>query len=77
MKLRRLKIRLRDWNKDVFRNIFDEIQQATNELDDIQKEIAQYGNSDTRFDQEMDLVTKVISLLEMRRTFHAQKSHLH
>lgn len=49
-KLRHFKLRLRDWNRDIFGNIFQEIDQAVTDLGDIQHIIATEGDSNGRFD---------------------------
>lgn len=53
LKIRRLKVRLWNWNRVVFWNVFDEIQHATTELDEIQWAIADNGDNEEHFELEM------------------------
>lgn len=75
-KLRRLKDSLRQWNIEVFRNIHTEIMHATNELADIQNLIEMEGDSDERFDVEMNCMVCLSNLLERRQTMLKQKNRL-
>lgn len=75
-KLKRLKARLSDWNQDVFRNIYAELDEASLALDDIQQEIAQHGDFDVRFDLEMNSTSRVNNLLARRHAYLTQRNWL-
>lgn len=57
-----------------FRNIFNEIQLATVELDNVQREIADFGDNDDEFEREMNQIVKVNGLLAQRQAFIRQKN---
>lgn len=61
-KLKRLKIYLRQWNRDVFSKVFEELDAATTSLDEIQHTIAIRGDSNALFDQEMNATVHVNEL---------------
>lgn len=60
-KLKKLKARLRDWNLQVFRKVFEEIDNAYADLDAIQNDIATNGDSDASFNIEMNYLNRVIT----------------
>lgn len=73
-RLKCLKTRLREWNRDVFHNIFNEIQLASMDLDAIQREID--GDTDELFEHEMNQTVKINGLLVQRQAYLSQKNHL-
>lgn len=75
-KLRRLKACLRHWNNDVFHNINDEIEQATQKLNEIQQIIAISGDSDANFEIEMNCLSHLNDLLSRRHALLTQKNRL-
>lgn len=75
-KLRRLKICLRDWNVQHFRNIYVEIEHATADLNNVQNMIATTGDTNDLFDPEMNCLTRLNDLIARRHTFLTQKNRL-
>lgn len=73
-KLHRLKARLRIWNAQVFRNIYEEIDQATLDLNNIQHVIATTGYSDEHFDTEMNFLARLNDILSWRHAINSKKS---
>lgn len=53
-KLKWLKQHLKTWNADVYKNVFNEIQTATESLDATQQRISLEGDSDDLFNTEMN-----------------------
>ncbi|KAL8463020.1 hypothetical protein ACS0TY_033873 [Phlomoides rotata] len=62
-KLKRLKATLRIWNKDTFRNIYVEMEQASDALNAIQAESALLGDSDDRLFAEIDCTIRLNTAL--------------
>lgn len=75
-KLKRLKGKLRTWNANVFRNVFNEIQLATEALDATQQKISTEGDSDELFDEEMNRIATLNGLLARRHAMLSQKNRL-
>lgn len=67
-KLKRLKGRLKIWNRDVFRNIYVEIDREIAELERIQRLVATDGDSDDLLEAEMSQASKLNCLLGRRQT---------
>lgn len=70
----RLKCCLREWNVQQFRNVHEEIEQATIDLNDIQIKIASMGDFDENFDTEMNCLSRLNDLLARRYTLLTQKN---
>lgn len=76
LKLWHLKTKLLDWNANTFRNIHDEIVQATAALYEIQRTIAIEGDSDDRFIFKMNCTSRVNDLLDHKHSLLTQKHRL-
>ncbi|KAL8470588.1 hypothetical protein ACS0TY_033222 [Phlomoides rotata] len=58
-KLKRLKPTLRNWNKDTFRNIYVEMEEASEALNAIQAETSLLGDTDDRLLVEIDCTIRL------------------
>lgn len=66
-KLKRLKARLRIWNRDVFRNVHEKLDIALTSLHDIQRDIDLHGDINACFDLEMNTTFGLMSCLLVAR----------
>ncbi|KAL8523191.1 hypothetical protein ACS0TY_013240 [Phlomoides rotata] len=75
-KLRNLRTVLRQWNSEIFRNVFVEIDTATAALEAIQQEIAREGDSDSWMSAEIEKTMHLNDLLARRNLFLRQRNRL-
>ncbi|KAL8542629.1 hypothetical protein ACS0TY_003491 [Phlomoides rotata] len=59
VKLKRLKATLKNWNRVVFKNIYVEMEEASEALNAIQAEAALYGDTEDRLSTKIDCTTSV------------------
>ncbi|XP_057770827.1 uncharacterized protein LOC130990624 [Salvia miltiorrhiza] len=76
MKLKRLKLTLKGWNKQVFGNVDEGIRSLQSSLEEIQLEIAQDGYTDSLFDAEVAVQARLRSILNQKNSLMQQKSRL-
>ncbi|XP_057791021.1 uncharacterized protein LOC131008144 [Salvia miltiorrhiza] len=75
-KLKRLKLALKGWNKQVFGNVDEGIRSLQSSLEEIQLEIAQEGYSDSLFDAEVAAQARLGSILNQKNSLLRQKSRV-
>ncbi|KAL8473790.1 hypothetical protein ACS0TY_030589 [Phlomoides rotata] len=73
-KLKRLKLCLRDWNKETFQDIFDAITATSAELLHIQNRVASLGDSSALFEAEVECQVRLNGLLSQRHAHFMQKN---
>lgn len=62
-KLKRLRIKLKIWNRVTFGNVHTKIQRSLDKLGNIQHNVAVEGDSDDLFNQEMNCTLEINGLL--------------
>ncbi|KAL8542704.1 hypothetical protein ACS0TY_003543 [Phlomoides rotata] len=75
-KLKRLKATLKKWNQVTFRNIYVEMEEASEALNTIQAESALYGDSDDRLLVEIDCTVRLNAVLNQHQINSTQWNHL-
>lgn len=73
-KLKYVKQQLRQWNKDSFKNIFEEKHKVEEDLGKFAEKIINDGMDNEIFNQEMALILKLNDLLAKEELFWRQKS---
>ncbi|KAL8514583.1 hypothetical protein ACS0TY_013611 [Phlomoides rotata] len=72
--LKRVKLCLRTWNKETFRDIFDAITATSAELLHIQNNVASLGDSSTLFEAKVECQVHLNDLLSQRHAHFMQKN---
>ncbi|KAL8546892.1 hypothetical protein ACS0TY_006562 [Phlomoides rotata] len=75
-KLKRLKATLKNWNKATFRNIYVEMEEASEALNAIQADSALYGDSDDRLMAEIDCTIHLNAVLNQHQVRATQRNRL-
>lgn len=75
-KLKQLRSRLKIWNREVFQNVYTEIQHTADLLDQIQQRTSNEGNSEELFEWEMNQISKLNGLLAHHQALLFQKNRL-
>ncbi|PNX69950.1 hypothetical protein L195_g057000, partial [Trifolium pratense] len=73
-KLKRLKEKLKVWNKESFGNIHDHVKVAENQLHDIQLQIQSNGHSDHMMQLEKEAQCNLDKALDRHELFWKEKS---
>jgi hypothetical protein len=73
-KLNRLKLKLKQWNKETFGNIHANVKTATSQVDQIQMMIDLNGASDSLLDQEKSALINLENVLHMEELFWSEKA---
>ncbi|KAL8502785.1 hypothetical protein ACS0TY_021776 [Phlomoides rotata] len=75
-KMKRLKPTLKNWNWVTFRNIYVEMEKASEALNVIQAESALYGDSDDRLLEEIDCTVRLNTVLNQHQINSTQRNRL-
>ncbi|KAL8457059.1 hypothetical protein ACS0TY_035048 [Phlomoides rotata] len=75
-KLKCLQFSLKTWNRDTLKNIYVEMEEASEALNSIQAEIAMMGDTDDRFISGVDCTVHLNSVLARHQAQATQKNHL-
>lgn len=75
-KLKLLKIRLKDWNKNVFGDVHQQVKSAMTLVDEIQNQISIQGNTDELVSKEKDAQIALQQVLAYEEDFWQEKSRI-
>ncbi|KAL8546895.1 hypothetical protein ACS0TY_006565 [Phlomoides rotata] len=75
-KLKCLKAILKNWNRDTFRNIYVEMEEASEALNTIQTESTLYGDSNDRLLAEIDYTVHLNAVLHQHQIRSTQRNRL-
>lgn len=75
-KLKALKSELKVWNKLVFGNVHQKVDQAMTELDSVQKLVSSSGPSDSLAAQELQAQTELQHFLNLQESLYKEKARL-
>lgn len=75
-KLKAFKLKLKDWNANVFGNVHDRVNAAMQNLNLIQDQIDRNGYSDSPFDQEKMAQVELQQALHYQEKFWQEKARL-
>ncbi|XP_057779947.1 uncharacterized protein LOC130998549 [Salvia miltiorrhiza] len=76
MKLKRLRLALKNWNRQVFGNVDDQLRQLQSSLEGIQRRIANEGYSESLFEEEVEVQARVGTILSRKSALLKQKSRI-
>jgi len=74
--LKLLKMKLKQWNKDVFGNIHSNVEQDENKLADIQNQINIHGHNDNLMNKEKIAQISLDQALNQQETFWKEKARV-
>ncbi|KAL8523465.1 hypothetical protein ACS0TY_013428 [Phlomoides rotata] len=75
-KLKQLKVTLKNWNRDTFRNIYVEMEEASEALKAIQAEAALLSDFDDRLLAEIDCTIRLNAVLNRHQVHSTQRNRL-
>ncbi|KAL8511851.1 hypothetical protein ACS0TY_018328 [Phlomoides rotata] len=75
-KLKRLKATLKNWNRVTFKNIYVEMEEASEALNAIQTESSLYGDTEDRLLTEIDYTVRLNSVLNQHQINSTQRNRL-
>ncbi|KAL8542710.1 hypothetical protein ACS0TY_003548 [Phlomoides rotata] len=75
-KLKRLKITLKAWNRDTFRNVYVVMEEAAEALNSIQAEAALFGDTDDRLLAEIECTICLNNILNQHQALSTQRNRL-
>ncbi|KAL8529336.1 hypothetical protein ACS0TY_006665 [Phlomoides rotata] len=75
-KLKRLKATLKNWNHVVFKNIYVEMEEASEALNAIPVEAALYGDTEDQLLTEIDCTVRLNTIMHQHQINSTQRNHL-
>ncbi|KAK0572671.1 hypothetical protein LWI29_035148 [Acer saccharum] len=75
-KLKRLKMGLNDWNRNVFGDVNINLSEAMNHLSNVQLDISMNGVSEEALDSEVQARNTIDNLLSYQESLHKEKSRV-
>lgn len=76
-KLKRLKLKLKDWSKQAFRNVFTRLEELQKDLCQLQQRVYNNEIEDIHFQKEKELISEISEILRQQHLLLTQKSHMH